>query len=46
MRIYELDERSIKISEALEPEKRFEKKKARIHQICHQQMHGKFSYTG
>ena len=40
MRKYELDERSIKISEALEPEQRFEKKKTGLHQICHQQKHG------
>ena len=37
MRKYELEERTIKISEALEPEQRFEKKKIGLHQVCHKQ---------
>ena len=39
MRRYELDERTIKISRALEPEERFEKKRLGLHQVCHQQKH-------
>ena len=34
MRRYELDGRRIKISPALEPDERFDRKKTRIRQVC------------
>ena len=40
IRRYEMDERTIRISQALEPEERFEKKKAGLFSIRHQQKHG------
>ena len=39
MRRYVLDERVIKISQALEPDEKVRKEKIEIHQICNQQKH-------